>query len=192
MNSEKQTPLTLLDACTLLARETVSLLEGVDQLPDSAVSLCRALIQISGKQDLGDGGALLDWVNTEMENFNHFAETGEQTESLVKLETPLAMPAPDMQMDAAWLLLKAVAQQHPTLKQWQTMLDAVRLLAEMDDLEEMILDAKVPSGGFLSVQDLRTLLNSIQAAVEVKRQEAHVSPCEAAAPEEEALPPEKP
>ena len=101
MNSEKQTPLTLLDACTLLARETVSLLEGVDQLPDSAVSLCRTLILVSGKQDLGDGGALLNWVNTEMENFKHFAETGEQTESLVKLETPLAMPAPDMQMDAA-------------------------------------------------------------------------------------------
>lgn len=43
MNSEKHTPLTLLDACTLLARETVSLLEGVDQLPDSAVSLRSAL-----------------------------------------------------------------------------------------------------------------------------------------------------
>lgn len=94
MNSEKQTPLTLLDAYTLLARETVSLLEGVDQLPASAVSLCRTLILVSGKQDLSDGGALLDWVNTEMENFNHFAKTGEQTESLVKLETPLAMPAP--------------------------------------------------------------------------------------------------
>ena len=192
MNSEKQTPLTLLDAYTLLARETVSLLEGVDQLPDSAVSLCRALILVSGKQDLSDGGALLDWVNTEMENFNHFAKTGEQTESLVKLETPLAMPAPDMQMDAAWLLLKAVAQQHPTLKQWQAMLDAVRLLAEMDDLEEMILDAKVPSGGFLSVQDLRTLLDGVQAAVEDKRKEARVSPCEATFPEDEGQTPEKP
>lgn len=192
MNSEKQTPLTLLDTCTLLARETVSLLEGVDQLPDSAVSLCRALIQINGKQDLGGGGALLDWVNTEMENFKHFAETGEQAESLVKLKTPLAMPAPDMQMDAAWLLLKAVAQQHPTLKQWQAMLDAVRLLAEMDDLEEMILEAKVPSGGFLSVQDLRTLRGSVQAAVEAKRQEARVGPCEAASPKDEAQPPERP
>ena len=192
MNSEEQTPLTLLDACTLLARETVSLLEGVDQLPDSAVSLCRALILVSGKQDLGDGGALLDWVNTEMENFNHFAKTGEQTESLVKLETPPAMPAPDMQMDAAWLLLKAVAQQRPTLKQWQAMLDTVRLLAEIDDLEDMILDTKVPSGGFLSVQDLRTLLNSIQAAVEAKRQKARVGPCEATGSEDEAQPLEKP
>lgn len=168
MNNEKQTALTFLDACILLARETVSLLEGVDQLPDSAVSLYRALIQISGKQDLGDGGALLDWVNTEMENFKHFAETGEQTKSLVKLKTPLAMPVPDMRMDA------------------------VRLPAEMDDLEEMILDAKVPSGGFLSIQDLRTLLDSIQAAVEAKRQEAHVSPCEAAFPDEEALPRKNP
>lgn len=32
---------------------------------------------VSGKQDLGEDGALLDWVNTEMENFKRFAETGE-------------------------------------------------------------------------------------------------------------------
>lgn len=127
MNSEKQTPLTLLDACTLLARETVSLLEGFDQIPDSAVSLRSALVLVNSEQDLGDGGALLDWVDAEMENTKHFAEAGEQTESLVKLKTPFAMPAPAMQMDAVCILLKAVAQQRPTLRQWQTMLDAVRL-----------------------------------------------------------------
>ena len=192
MNSEKQTPLTLLDAYTLLARETVSLLEGVDQLPDSAVSLCRALILVCGKQDLGDGGALLDWVDAEMENTKHFAEAGEQTESLVRLKTPFAMPAPAMQMDAACILLKAAAQRHPTLEQWQTMLDAVRLLAEIDDLEDMILNAKAPSGGFLSIQDLRTLLDSVRTALEAKRQEARVGSREAASPKGEAQPPERP
>lgn len=192
MNNEKQMPLTLLDACTLLARETVPLLEGFDQIPDSAVSLRSALALVNSEQDLGDGGALLAWVDAEMESTKHFAETGEQTESLVRLKTPFAMPAPAMQMDAACILLKAAAQRHPTLEQWQTVLDAVRLLAEMDDLEDMILDSKVPTGGFLDVQELRTLRGSVQAAVEAKRQEARVNPCEAASPEEEALPPEKP
>lgn len=192
MNNEKQTLLTLVDACTLLARETVSLLEGLDQIPDSAVSLRSALALVNSEHDLGDGGALLSWADAEMENTKHFAETGEQTESLLKLKTPFAIPAPAMQMDAVCILLKAAAQRHPTLEQWQTMLDAVRLLAEMDDLEEMILDAKVPSGGFLNVQELRTLLDNIQAAIEVKRQGACVGPCEAASPEEEGQPPEKP
>ena len=192
MNNETQTPLTLLDACTLLARETVSLLEGFDQIPDSAVSLRSSLALVNSEQDLGDGGALLDWVDAEMENTKHFAEAGEQTESLVKLETPLAMPAPDMQMDAAWLLLKAAAQRHPTLEQWQTVLDAVRLLAEIDDLEDMILNAKAPSGGFLSIQDLRTLLDSVRTALEAKRQEARVGLYEAAEPEDEGQPLEKP
>ena len=192
MNNEKQTPLTLLDACTLLARETVSLLEGFDQIPDSAVSLRSALALVNSEQDLGDGGALLDWVDAEMENTKHFAEAGEQTKSLVKLKTPFAMPAPAMQMDATCILLKTAAQRHPTLEQWQTVLDAVRLLAEIDDLEDMILNAKAPSGGFLSIQDLRTLLDSVRTALEAKRQEARVGPCEAASPKGEAQPPEKP
>lgn len=72
------------------------------------------------------------------------------------------------------------------------MLDAVRLFAEIDDLEDMILDAKVPSGGFLDVQKLRTLRGSVQAAVETKRKEARVDLCKAVLPEGEALPSEKP
>lgn len=190
MNNENRMSLTLLESCTLLARETVSLLEGFDQIPDSAVSLRNALALVSDGQ--GDGGALLDWVDAEMENTKGFAETGEQAESLVKLKTPFAMPAPAMQMDAACILLKAAAQRHPTLEQWQTMLDAVRLLAEMDDLEDMILDTTVPSGGFLDVQELRTLRGSVQATVEAKWQEARVNPCEAASPKDEAPPLEKP
>ncbi len=168
MNNEKQTPLTLLDACTLLARETVSLLEGFDQIPDSAVSLRSALALVNSEHDLGDGGTLLDWVDAEMENTKHFAEAGEQAESLVKLKTPFAMPAPAMQLDTACILLKAAA------------------------LEDMILDAKVPSGGFLSIQDLRTLLDGVRAAVEGKRKEARVGPCETDSPEDEGQPPEKP
>lgn len=72
------------------------------------------------------------------------------------------------------------------------MLDAVRLLAEINDLEDMILNAKAPSGGFLDVQDLWTLLDSVRTALEAKRQEARVGPREAAGSEEAAQPPEKP
>lgn len=191
MNNENKVSLTLLDACTLLARETVSLLEGSDLLPGRAVNLLDALFVICGNQNLDDGGALLAWASMTMENTKRYVKKGDRAEPVVKLKTPLSMPAPDMQMDAVCLLLKAVAERRPTLKQWQTMLDAVRIFMEMDDLEEMILDGKIPYGGFLKVQELRTLLDSVQAAVEAKRKEARVSPCEAAASEKEGLPPEK-
>ena len=75
MNNEKQMPLTLLDACTLLARETVSLLEGFDQIPDSAVSLRSALALVNSERDLG-GGSLLAWVDAEMENTSPKQENG--------------------------------------------------------------------------------------------------------------------
>lgn len=186
MKNEKQTPLTILEACILLARETVSLLEGFDQLPDSAFDLRNALALASGEQDPGDGGALLVWVETEMESVRRFTETGEQTEPVVERKAPCATPGPIMLLDASCALLRAAAQRQPTEEQWQTMLEAVRLLAEINDLDEMILTGKVPNGGFLRAQDLRSQLESVRAAFRGSRQVASVSPCETAVSEVEA------
>ncbi len=192
MKNESQTSLTILEACTLLAREIASLLGGFDEIPDSAVSLRNALALVSGGQDLGDGGALLAWVDAEMENTKRFAETGEQAGPLVKLAAPFAIPAPDMQLDAVCTLLKATAQRKPTEEQWQTMLDAVRLLTEINDLDVMVLTAKAPSGGFLDIQELRSLPGIVREAIRTKRQEGRVGPCEAAVPKGGEVPPEKP
>ena len=186
MNNDNRTPLTILEACTLLARETVSMLEGLDQLPDSAVTL-RGALALAG-EDLGDGGVLLAWVDSGMEMVRHFAETNEQTTPLVEREVPCAIPDPIMQLDASCTLLKAAAQRRPTEAQWQTTLEAVRLLMEIDGLDDMVLTAKAPSGGFLRVQDLRSQLERIQAAFRGNQQEAGVSPREAAFSEVEAPP----
>ena len=99
MNNDNRTLLTILEACTLLARETVSMLEGLDQLPDSAVTLRGALALVG--EDLGDGGALLAWVDSEMEMVRHFAETNEQTTPLVEREVPCALPDPIMQQSSS-------------------------------------------------------------------------------------------
>ena len=166
MKSENRIPLTLLEACTLMARETVSLLEGFDEVPDSAIELLDALAMISTAQDLGDGGALLAWVNAEMENTKRLAKTGELSPSLVKLDTPLPMPGPDMQLEAVCVLLQAVAARRPcTMEQWETMLGAVRILTEMDSLEDMVLGAMVPAGGFLTTEGLHKQLTDVQAAL---------------------------
>ena len=189
MNNDNRAPLTILGACTLLARETVSMLEGLDQLPDSAVTL-RGALALAG-EDLGDSGALLAWVDSEMEMVRHFAETNEQTKPLVELEVPCAIPDPIMQLDASCILLKAAAQPQPTEAQWQSTLEAVRLLMEIDGLDDIVLTAKAPSGGFLRVQDLRSQLERVQAAFRGNQQEAGVSPREAAFSEVEAPAPEE-
>ncbi len=169
MNNENHTHLTLLEACTLLARETASMLEGADMVSDSAACLREALALACEEPDLGDEGTLLAWVDTEMENAKRFARTGKQTAPLVKLDTPLPMPDPAMQLEAVCVLLKAAARQDPTGKQWQTMLDAVRMLAEMDDLDGMVLGGTVPAGGFLSAQHLQEQLESVKAAIGQRR-----------------------
>lgn len=166
MKEENRTTLTLLETCTLLARETVSLLEGFDEVPDSAIELLDALAMISTAQDLGDGGALLAWVNAELENTKRLAKTGELSSSLVKLDTPLPMPAPDMQLDAVCVLLQAAAAHRPcTMEQWETMLGAMRILTEMDSLEDMVLGTMVPAGGFLTTEGLRKQLADVQTAL---------------------------
>ena len=56
------------------------------------------------------------------------------------------------------------------------MLDAARLLTEINDLDDMVLTAKAPSGGFLNIQELRSLLGIVQEAIHAKRQEGRIAP----------------
>lgn len=144
MKNESRTPLTLLEACTLMAREAVSLLEGGEDALDSGTELREALALLHSTQDLGDSGALLAWVDHELESARRFAKTGERTESLVTLNTPLPLPDPAMQIDAVCTLLKAAIQNHITPEQWQTVLDAMRTITEMDDLDGMIVTEDPP------------------------------------------------
>lgn len=170
MNSENRIPLTRLEACTLMAREAVSLLEGGAEALDSGIEFREALALLHATQDLGDGGALLAWVDHELDSAKRFAKTGEQTRSLVKLDASLPMPDPAMQLDAVCEILQAAVQRQLTPEQWQTVLNAVRMLTEMDGLEDMVLGAMVPDGGFLTTEDLRNQLKAAQAAL-AKNQE---------------------
>ena len=165
MKRENRTPLTLLEACTLVAREAVSLLEGGEEALDSGIKFRETLALLSSTQDLGDGGALLAWVDHELESAKWFAKTGEQTGSLVKLDAPLPMPDPLMQLDAVWMVLRTAAQGPLTEEQWLTTLDVVQSLTEMDGLEDMALSTNMPAGGFLTSGALQDLLKSVQMAL---------------------------
>ncbi|WP_300763843.1 hypothetical protein [uncultured Oscillibacter sp.] len=84
--------LALTEACTLLARETVSLLEGDVIVSPAAVGMRDTLALISGTPELADGGALLAWVDRELDATRRLVETGEKTDSLMNL--PRRMPPP--------------------------------------------------------------------------------------------------
>ena len=81
MKRENRTPLTLLEACTLMAREAVSLLEGGMEALDSGIKFRETLALLNSMRDLGDGGALLAWVDHELESARRFAKTGDRTRS---------------------------------------------------------------------------------------------------------------
>lgn len=158
------THLTLPEACTLLARECVSLLELGSDARASAIILRSALAQIDSTRELGDGGALLRWVDTEWENAGKFDETGEMADSPVKLTAPDLFPDPAMQLDAVCVMLQSAARHPCTPEQWDTVLDAMSILTEADGLEDMILNAYVPASGFLRPEILRTNLEQVRAA----------------------------
>lgn len=165
MKKELRTPLTLTESCTLLARETVSMLEGDDAVSPSVTGMRNTLALISSQEDLGDGGVLLAWVDHEMEAVRRFAEAGELAPSLVDLPAPLPLPDPAMQLDMVWAVLQATGRSGCTREQWLDALDAVRTITEMDDLEDRLLDTFIPNGGFLTTEDLRDELEQVRAAV---------------------------
>lgn len=171
MNMENRMPLTALEACTLMAREAVSLLDGSAETMNSAAAFRSTLALISATQDLGDGGVLLAWVDTQLDSARQFAETGRWSGDLVQLDTPLPLPDPAMQIEAACTILQIAAQRQRTPEQWQDALNMVRMLTEMDALEDMVLTGYVPSGGFLTTTDLRDQLERVQAALWDNRQE---------------------
>lgn len=152
-----------------MAREAASLLEGGADALASGTEFREALALLHSSQDLGDGGALLAWVDHELENARRFARTGDRTDSLVRLDSPLPLPAPAMQLDAVCEILKGIVQEECTQEERQTAKNAVRMLMEMDDLEDMVLTGKVPAGGFLTVDALRDQLRVAQAALAQKQ-----------------------
>ena len=148
-----------------MAREAVSLMVGGAEALDSGTEFRVTLARLCATQDLGDGGALLAWVDAELESARRFAQTGERTESLVKLDAPLPMPDPAMQLDAVREILQAATHRQPTPEQWQTALNAARMLTEMDSLEDMVLGTTVPNGGFLTTEGLHRQLADVQTAL---------------------------
>ena len=64
MRPETRTPLTPLDLCTLIAHETVSLLNADPEAAETAAQLREGLqIMVAANELISDAGPLVTWVD---------------------------------------------------------------------------------------------------------------------------------
>jgi len=169
---EDREPLTLLDACTLMARETVSMLMKRRDALDFTIRFRDTLAFLNSKLDLGDGGALLAWVDNEMERTRQFNKTGKLPPGPVSLEAPLALPDPVMQIDAVWRILRASTETgYMKQQQWEDIVSAVNSFTRMEAMHDLLLNAYTPPDGFLTVEILRSGLAQAQTAFQGQRPE---------------------
>lgn len=85
MNDNCQTSLTPTEVCTLIAHETVTLLDTVQtELPQCVGELRAALAALTELHDLGrDGETLLAWVDEEIANAEKFVADGTNLPNLI-------------------------------------------------------------------------------------------------------------
>ena len=102
MSETNNLHLTPTEVCTLMAHETVSLLESADTL--NTASVCRTAIEAFCRmRELGEAGeALLIWVDTELESAKLFAAEGK--DSLHFIDSDRLLKVPDAAAQLAMIL----------------------------------------------------------------------------------------
>ena len=151
MRPETRTPLTPLDLCTLIAHETVSLLNADPEAAETAAQLREGLqIMVAANELISDAGPLVTWVDWEMASVQQFAK----------------LPVPDAyaQMDAVWMIFQTAVER--PLEQRHILLNMARTLTEIGGLEDMLLTTNIPAVGFLTAEDLRAELEDVRMALQ--------------------------
>lgn len=165
MKPKNRTPLTPTDLCTLIAHETVALLNADPEAIEAAAQLREGLqIIVAANELMKEAGPLVTWVDWEMAGVQQFAKTGIDTTPLIAPDRLLPVPDAYAQMDAVWMLFRTAVER--TLNQRQVLFSVARTLTEMGGLEDMLLTAKRPAAGFLTAEALRTELEDVRMALQ--------------------------
>ena len=145
MNEITNLHLTPTEVCTLMAHETVSLLETEDTL--ETASLCRTAIEAFCRmRELGEAGeALLLWVDTELESAKLFATEGKDSLHFIDSDRLLKVPDAAAQLSMIWALFETAAMAGCGLDSRQALLNAARAFTEMGGLDDMILAVPQPA-----------------------------------------------
>ena len=173
MKANTRAALKPLDLCTLIAHETVSLLNTDAEALDSALRLRTGLDVYAAASELGkEVIPLLMWIDREMENARQFTATEQDTPHLISPDRLLPVPDATAQMNTIWMLFQTAVNAPEDY--CQTLLETAKTLTEMGGLGD-ILTTKIPAAGFLSVEDLRTELEDVRMALQPQEAADHIA-----------------
>ena len=180
MKENNSSPLSPVEVCTLMAHETVALLDAADDSSlDAAQEFRDALKVFSAAQGLDkDGDTLLAWVDVEIESAKRFVANGEDSPHVIDPDRLLPVPNAAAQLDAVWMLFQAAANEYDAESR-QSLLNAARMLTEMGGLDDLLLTARQPkkvlNAAVLQSElaDVRTALQtamepSVEAAAQIE------------------------
>ena len=158
-----RTHFTPTEACTLIAYETVSLLNTVEtEIPQCVQELRTAVETLSGIYDLGqDGKTLLDWLDMEIAAAQRFVDDGVSLPNLIDMERLQMTPDAAAQMDLVWLLFGTAAKEECRPEQRQVLLGTARAVAEMGGMDDRFLDTVRPNVAALA-EGLRAELDDVR------------------------------
>lgn len=169
MRSEERTAFTPVDLCGLIAHETTAMLYGVgaDGIP-SAETMRTGLEMFAAAAGVPDISTHLAWIDSELESAREFERTGQDTAHLLDPDRLNVMPEAAIQMEAVWELFGAAVRM---LRQQdrQAMKDLAVTLADTGGLSGPLLDARIPSGPYLTVSALRTELEEVRTTLQTEQ-----------------------
>ena len=135
----KTKSLSHLEVATLMAHETVSLLD--DRMMDTVGEFRTALETLCTVHNLGeDGNTLLAWVDSEISS----ARTGYFTDlpHLIHSDNLELVPHAGAQLDAVWTLFETAAMEECGSEARKILLDTARTLTQRNGLDELMLTAE--------------------------------------------------
>ena len=167
MTTATRITLTPLDLCTLIAHETVSLLNADAEALATAAQLREGLMVLAAAKGLtDDAGDLLTWIDREVESAKQFTATETDGPHLIDPDALLPTPDAATQLDVVWALFQ-ISVDLPK-KQRQILLCTARALTEMGGLEDMLLTTNAPTADTLTAEDLQTELEDVRAALQTE------------------------
>ena len=166
MKTNNSVPLSPIEVCTLMAHETVALLDAADDSSlDAAQEFREALKVFSAAQGLDkDGDTLLAWVDAEIESAKRFVANGEDSPHVIDPDRLLPVPNAAAQLDAVWLLFETAADECETESR-QSLLNAARMLTEMGGLDDLLLTARQPNKALIAAA-LQSELDDVRTALQ--------------------------
>ena len=162
-----ETRSTPTEVCTLIAHETVSLLDTVEAEVPQCVRECRAALEALTKvHHLGeDGEILLDWLDTEIANAELYVTDGKNLPYLIDMTCLNPEPDAAAQMDLIWALFETAAREECGPEQRQALLSTARTVTEMCGLDDLLLATIKPNTAKLAA-GLRDELDDVHTALQ--------------------------